>query len=149
MKPGDRRSGQALVMVTMSLIFLFAVMGLAVDLGWCYYLKARVQTAADAAATAAAVYAYNNADSCTSGCGTTYTCAGVSPPTNALQAGCLYATSDGPSNISASMIENSSTNSPSGVSGNSPYIWVKATVSTSSPVLFLYGSGFESASIAA
>ena len=143
------RSGQALIMVTLSLMFLFSVMGLAVDLGWCYYLKSRVQTAADAAATAAAVWAYNNFDTCSSGCGTTYTCAGVTPPTNSLQAGCLYATTDGPPTLSATMIENTSSSVSSGVAGNAPYIWIKATASTTSPINFLYWAGFQSATISA
>lgn len=136
-------------MITLSLMFLFSVVGLAVDLGWSYYLKSRVQTAADAAATAAAVWAYNNWDTCSSGCGTEYTCAGVTPPTNSLQAGCLYATADGPPALSATMIENLSSTVPSGVSGNNPYIWIKATASTSGPLNFLYLAGWHSATISA
>lgn len=136
-------------MASLSLFFLFGITGLAVDLGWCYYLKARVQTAADAAASAAAVFAYNNGDTCASGCGRTYTCDGTYPPTTALQAGCLYATTDGPPTLSATMIENSSTNASAGVSGNSPGIWVQATVSTTSPILFLFGTGARTASISA
>jgi len=143
------RGGQALIMVTLSLMFLFSVMGLAVDLGWCYYLKSRVQTAADAAATGAAVWAYNNFDTCSSGCGTTYTCAGVTPPTNSLQAGCLYATTDAPPTLGATMIENTSSSVSSGVTGNAPYIWIKATASISGPVNFLYLAGWHSATISA
>jgi hypothetical protein len=133
---------------TFTLLFLFAVMGLSVDLGWAYYLKTRVQTAADAAANAAAVYAKFNSDTCGNvSCGTAYTCAGVSPPTTSLQAGCLYATSDGPPAFTATLIENNT--APPGVTGVSPFMWIKATVSTTAPNLFLYGSGFQTASIAA
>ncbi len=92
------QSEQALVLTSFSLLFLFATIGLAVDLGWAYYLKLRVQTAADAAATAAAVYANTNGDVCGVGsvsCGTTYTCVGTTPPTTSLEAGCLYATHPG------------------------------------------------------
>jgi len=143
-----RRGGQALLAVTFSLIFLFAAMGLSIDLGSAYYLKTRVQTAADAAASAAAVYAKNNADTCSNiTCGVTYNCAGVTPPTNSLQAGCLYATSDAPPTFTATMIENNTT--PPGVTGNSPAMWVKATVSTSAPNFFLFGAGFHVSSIAA
>jgi hypothetical protein len=142
------RSGQAIVMVTGSLLFLFAVMGLSIDLGWAYFLKTRVQTAADAAAISAAVYALNHGESCaTVTCGTVYNCAGVTPPTTSLQAGCLYATQDGPPSMTATMIENNTT--PPGVSGNNPSLWIKATVSTTAPNLFLFGSGYTTASIAA
>lgn len=41
-------------MITVSLVAMFAVMGLAVDLGWMFYVKRTAQSAADAAALAAA-----------------------------------------------------------------------------------------------
>ena len=142
------RGGQALIMASFSLMLLFAVMGLAVDLGWAYYLKMRVQTAADAAATAAAIWANTNGDSCaTVSCGVTYTCIGTTPPTTSLQAGCLYATADGPPVFTGTMIENNT--APPGVSGNSPSLWIKATVATTSPNFFLFGSGYQVANIAA
>jgi hypothetical protein len=142
------RSGQAIIMVTSSLLFTFSVMGLAIDLGWCYFLKMRVQTAADAAAISAAVYAKNNGDACgTVSCGVTYTCAGVTPPTTSMQAGCLYATLDGPPSMTATMIENNT--APPGVTGNTPSMWIKATVSTTSPNNFLFSAGFASATITA
>jgi hypothetical protein len=143
------QKGQAVLMVTFSIIFLFACVGLTVDLGWAYYLRTRVQTAADAAASSAAVWAMNHGDSCsTVTCNSTYTCAGVTPPTNALQAGCLYATSDGPPSITATMIENDSSTSP-GVTGNTPTMWVRATATTTAANLFLFGAGFRSATISA
>src|ERR1700733_4258738 len=87
------QSGQALILGTLTLSVLFGAVGLATDLGMSYYTKSAVQTAADAATTAAAVYAYNHSDACsptgTVNCGVSYTCAGVNPPTNSLQAGCL------------------------------------------------------------
>lgn len=151
MLPGKRpQSGQALVLTSFSLLFLFATIGLAVDLGWAYYLKLRVQTAADAAATAAAIYANTNGDVCGAGsvsCGTTYTCIGTTPPTTSLQAGCLYATQDGPPGMSATMIENNT--APPGVTGNSPSMWIKATVSTSAHNFFLFGSGYRVANVSA
>ena len=147
-KHSGRRGGQALLAVSLSLIFLFAAMGLSVDLGWAYFLKTRVQTAADAAASAAAVYAKANGDNCsTISCGTTYTCAGVYPPTTSLQAGCLYTTVDSPPTFTATMVENNTT--PPGVTGNSPSMWVQANVSTSAPNLFLFGVGYKIASIQA
>ena len=127
---------------------MFGVAGLAIDLGWAYFLKARVQTAADAAASAAAVYAAGHSDSCASvSCNVAYTCIGTTPPTTSLQAGCLYATADGTPAFSATMIENNTV--PPGVTGNTPSLWIRATVSTTAPNLFLYGSGYQTASIAA
>ena len=109
-----------------------------------------MQTAADAAASAAAVYALNAGDSCmTITCGVTYTCAGVTPPTNSLQAGCLYATVDGPPVFAASLIENDGAHPPAGLTGNTPTMWVKATVTSGNNHYFLYLSGFHSSSILA
>jgi len=88
------------MVATLSLTFLFAVMGMAVDPGWDYYLRTRVRTAADAAASAAAVYAKANGYSC----GTTYTCAGTTPATTALEAGCLFGQGFQTANINARAI---------------------------------------------
>jgi Flp pilus assembly protein TadG len=49
-----RESGQALVLVTVSLVVLIAVLGLAIDMGYLRYTKRRLQTAADSAAIAGA-----------------------------------------------------------------------------------------------
>ena len=143
--------GQAAIFATLSLSLVFGSMGLAVDLGWGYFLKQRVQTAADAAATAGAVYALTHNDTCaTVSCGTALTCTGItSPPTSSLNAGCLYATADGPPVLTASMIENDSTALPSTLKGVAPTIWVKATVSSSNRNLFFGLSGFGTASITA
>jgi hypothetical protein len=134
-------------MIVFSLTFLFAAIGLVVDLGYAYYLKARVQTAADAAASAAAVYAKYNGDNCSGGtsCGTDYTCAGVSPATTSLEAGCLYVTTDGPPSFTAHMVENNT--APPGVTGNTPSLWFQATVTTTAPNFFLYGAGYQTATI--
>ena len=142
------RRGQALILASLSLTFLFATMGLAIDLGWAYYLKVQLQAAADSAASAAAVYAKNNGDTCsTVSCGAGYACAGTYPPTNSLQAGCLYATSNGTSAFTATLIENNTV--PPGVTGNTPAMWIKATVTAAAPNLFLFGAGYHTATIAA
>jgi Flp pilus assembly protein TadG len=154
-KPGcspaaDLRGGQAIVLAALTMTVLFSAMGLAMDLGWGYFLKTRVQTAADAGATAAAVYASHNADTCsTVTCGVAYTCAGTTPPTTSLQAGCLYATVDGPPVLTATMIENNAAHPPAGLSGNTPTMWVKATVTASNSNHFLFLQGFHTASILA
>jgi hypothetical protein len=141
------RVGQTLILSTCCIGVTLATVGLSVDLGWSYYLKMRLRTAAEAAALSAATWSKNNQDSCTTiACGVTYTCAGVTPPTTALQAGCLYATQDGPSSMTLSLIENNTP--PAGAPGNNPAMWVSATASTTSPNLFLFMSGFQRAAIA-
>jgi hypothetical protein len=139
-----------MVLAALTMTVMFGTLGLATDLGWDYFLKTRVQTAADAAASAAAVYASRNGDTCsTVTCGVTYTCAGTTPPTTALQSGCLYATVDGPPILTATMIENNAAHPPAGLSGNTPTMWVKATVTASNSNHFLFLQGFHTASILA
>jgi hypothetical protein len=150
------RNGQAALLITLNLALLFGVIGFAVDLGYGYLMKNKAQTAADAAAGAAAIWAMNNADSCGAGgvsCNTTYNCANppVSPPTNSLQAGCLYAKANGFVNDgtsqTVSLIENNT--APPGVPGNNPSMWIKATVAQTLHNTFSFLSGFRSGSAAA
>ncbi len=140
-----------MILGTLTLSVLFGAVGLATDLGMNYYTKSAVQTAADAATSAAAVYAYQNSDACSPtgsvNCGVSYTCAGVYPPTNSLQAGCLYATADAPSGSTVTMIENDGAHPPSGLTGNTPGMWIRATVTTSHNNSFLYLGGFHTASV--
>src|ERR1035438_1316811 len=53
------RRGQALLLVTLSLFAMCGLLGLAVDLGWSYFVKKSAQNAADAAALAAAYQTLN------------------------------------------------------------------------------------------
>ncbi len=46
-------SGQAIVMVSLALFAMFGLMGLAVDLGWSFFVQKQAQAAADGAALAA------------------------------------------------------------------------------------------------
>jgi len=97
------RHGQVLVMVTLALIMMCGMLGLAVDLGWSYYLRKAAGAATDAAALAAVIDAHNFVGSGTYTCGGAHvtcqdppqTCpSGIpSPPggTNNLDNGCLYA----------------------------------------------------------
>lgn len=50
--------GQAIVMVTVALIAMCGMIGLAVDLGWSFFVKKQAQTAADSAALGAVQEAY-------------------------------------------------------------------------------------------
>ena len=92
----NKRSGQAVIFITMSLFLIFSVMGLAVDMGFSYMKRQNLQAAADSAALAAAAFASSTGGTCTTAvpCGN-YSCANpvVTPATTALQAGCAYALS--------------------------------------------------------
>ncbi len=96
----NKHRGQALIMTTLSLIPMFGLMGLAVDLGWMEFTKKSAQTAADAAAMAAVLQYQSTTFSTTITCGV----GGVvcqaptscSPaPTSYLHSGCDYAQANG------------------------------------------------------
>ena len=97
--------GQALVMLSLSLMAMAGLMGLAVDLGWAFFVQQQAQSAADGAARAAVQEAYNyfaqTGDFSNIGttCGTVSQCETTtatcpSAPGNLL-ASCLYASRDG------------------------------------------------------
>jgi hypothetical protein len=119
------------------------VLGFAVDIGWAYFIKVRAQSAADAAAMAAASYAASGgpiscgANSVT--CAAEAPCAypNVSPATDDLTTGCLYAAANGFVNhADQKVLISGNTTAPSGISGNAPTYWVKATVSQNPHTLF-------------
>ena len=55
-----RETGQAIIMVTLALMAMFGLVGLAIDMGWSMFTRRSAQSAADSAAFAAAIYALNN-----------------------------------------------------------------------------------------
>jgi hypothetical protein len=139
----DPRRGQAGLFIVFNLTILFGVLGLAVDLGMAYFTRQQAQAAADAAAMAAATYATNGGPiTCGANgaiCGSDTTCAypNVSPATNDLQSGCLYAAANGFVNSGIQSVKlSANTTAPPGVTGNSPSYWVKATVSARPNTLF-------------
>ena len=101
--------GQALVMVTLSLIAMAGLMGLAVDLGWSYFVQKEAQAAADGAALAAAQEAVlsirakgiaPSAFTCGSVMGvycqtTPIACSSGTVSGTNLENGCLYAKTNG------------------------------------------------------
>lgn len=94
--PSKREKGQALPLVTLGLIAMCGMMGLAVDLGWSYFVKRAAQSATDAAAQAAAEQALNTVGQAgTFSCaGAQVTCQPLPVSCNAsgnLNTGCLYA----------------------------------------------------------
>jgi Flp pilus assembly protein TadG len=137
----DRRSrqrGQALVMVSVGIFFLFGLLGLVVDVGYGYYLKQVSQAAADSAATAAAAAANAAGGVCngtTVVCNSTgYTCPASPGTISNLDIGCLYAKQNGlgtTSNRSVTM-----TSGTGATGGAALSYWVKAVASANVPLGF-------------
>lgn len=145
-------------MVALSLAFVFGMMSLTVDLGWSYFRRCAAQTAADAAAQSAASWAQLNGYTCGSSgvaCGSTYTCAAseTSPPADELKAGCLYAAQNGfttggnSGRQTVSMI--AGTGTPTGSTGISTTLWVKAVVEETSPTFLGRFAGMSSTTVRA
>jgi hypothetical protein len=100
MRPRNQsKRGQALLMITLALFAMCGLIGLAVDLGWSFFVRKAAQASADAAAVAAARAAITRI-----GVGGPWSCSSgsaqcVSPPVDCpaaggfadLQAGCQYA----------------------------------------------------------
>ena len=110
-----KSGGQAIVMVSLSLIAMSGMMGLAVDLGWSFYVQREAQAAADGAALAAVQAAYKSMQNAPGGdvtawstCGNssvdcqtaarptplTAASSGNCPLTNNLKAGCAYSSTN-------------------------------------------------------
>lgn len=95
--------GQALLMVTLALTFLCGVLGLAVDVGWAYFIKKSAQAACDAAVLAAADEALQQVGQIAAfACGGRVSCQpetdcpnSTGGPANNIEAGCLYARQNG------------------------------------------------------
>jgi Flp pilus assembly protein TadG len=93
-----RQRGQALLMISISAVLIFGMLGLAVDLGWGYFVKKSARAAADAAAMAAARKAFASLGSkgpYTCGAGLdcqaiAVNCSTLAPSSN-LYNGCQYA----------------------------------------------------------
>jgi hypothetical protein len=134
-------AGQALIMVTLSLTFLFGMMGLAVDLGWSYYRRQAAQTAAEAAASAAAVATMSNGTiTCTNAvCQAATACPAnpTTPPATNIASGCLYAKANGFLNSGKQSVQIAANlTAPPAVSGVSTLYWVTATVTEQNAQLF-------------
>ena len=95
--------GQAIVMVTLVLIAMCGMMGLAVDLGWSFFVKKQAQAAADGAALAAVQEAMklNGGAAGVINCGLVdcvepiTPCSSFTTAASNLSSGCAYATSNG------------------------------------------------------
>jgi Flp pilus assembly protein TadG len=143
----QKRSGQMIIFVTLSLFVLFSVMGLAVDLGYSYYVKVSAQQAADSAAAAAIKYADTNGSTCGTNitCNSSYTCPrDLGTIDSAFKAGCAYAKQNGYA-TGVSLIANN--NTPPYASGVSASLWIQANVAQTVTHPFLFWAGFQSGSV--
>ncbi len=141
--PGER--GQALVLIVLCSIMMFAAVGLVLDTGWARFRQQAAQAAADSAALAAAQFAASTNCSltcATSGisCQSETACpSGLSSPaTTSTQAACLYAKTNGfTAGGSQNMTITANTTSPI---PNNPNVtasyWVTAKATETQTALF-------------
>jgi hypothetical protein len=142
-RKGSSQSGQTAIFFTLTLIPVFGLLGLVVDVGWSYWRREACRSAAQSAAIAAAMAA--NAKSsltCTSQvpCQSTYSAcpSSLTTPSDPIQAGCLYAQANGFTNGASSgrvsvkaAAYTGTTSIP--VSGVTPGYWISFTVSERIP----------------
>jgi Flp pilus assembly protein TadG len=164
--------GQALILVTLALIPMFAVMGLAVDLGWSFFVRKQAQAAADAAALSAVQEAVarigTSGDvsgfSCASGaagtgagaveCQPNMTACGSVTTTSNLYNGCQYAKANGfdwaASDRSVTVRSYDHTVQPD-TAPNVTLIsyWVTVRATERVPQLFAYTMGFTQSTVSA
>ncbi|MDR3699649.1 MAG: pilus assembly protein TadG-related protein [Candidatus Sulfopaludibacter sp.] len=142
-------SGQAAIIITLSLPVMLGMLGLVTEIGWAYWRQEACRTAAQAAAVAAARQAQiAGAFTTTSGIYTQSTTAScpaspTSPSTNNLMAGCLYAKANGFTNSGTQLVKYSAGTSGSPASGSTPNYWVRYIVTESNPSLFSSVLGYK------
>jgi hypothetical protein len=135
-------------MVTLSLPVTLGLLAFVVDLGWAYWRTEACKTAAQAAVMGAAMAA-KSASNLTCGLGvgcttnaTTYAdcpASPSSPPSNNIQAGCLYAQTNGftdGGNNGRQRVQYAAYTSGSPAPGTSPNYWVRFVVYEKIPALF-------------
>jgi hypothetical protein len=169
-----RQKGQAIVMVSLSLVAMCGILGLAVDLGWSYFIRRNGQAFADAAALAATEEALRlGGASATAYCGNgTIVCntpalapcpGTITTPASNLDNGCLYARGTGSgsnyygfvngANGSRTQTSNFEAGSGRLILSNGAQIdtfyWARSRVSESIPQLFSAVLGNRTALVAA
>ncbi len=145
-----RPKGQVLPMVTLSLLAMSGVLGLALDLGWMYFVKKSAQAAVDASVLAAATKVLEGVgEEGPWTCGAGMTCqeatscpASISrPPSSDIDVACLYASENGfrsGGREGRQQVVMTSGVGPAvpDVSGVKVNYWVRATVAERVPQLF-------------
>ncbi len=161
-RPNSGRSGQAVLLVTLSLVPMIGMVSLVTDAGYLYYVKNSAQAAADSAALAA-LYRFNATIS-----GSAFTCssyewichrdpgpcpAGLTSGSNPPETACMYAKQNG---FDTADPKNTVT-IQSGVTGTLPTApgvggvgyWVTVRVTRSVPLLFAAVLGNKEGAVAA
>jgi hypothetical protein len=137
----NKTRGQAAVFATMSLVVTFGLIGMVVDIGWAYWRKIALRTAAESAAVASAMAASSQTGFT---CGLTVPCPAqtacpalpTTPPSDVMQNGCLYAAKNGFRNSGRQTVTYTAVTDASPVAGVDPAYAVSFTVSESLPQLF-------------
>jgi len=162
-RPKTREGGQALIMVTIALVAMSGLIGMAVDFGWSYFMRRQAQAAADSAALAGARAAMTtiqttgaSALSCTNlSCGSQTSCGAGA--TGAWQSACDYAQQNGftqggdsgRQQVSVASGVNSPAAPPPTASNVNVRYWLTVRVSTTIPQLYSAVLGNANATIAA
>ena len=146
----QRQRGQVVVMVTLILFAMCGILGLAVDLGWSYFVKKSAMSAGDAAALASVEEVFDTMGEGPYVCGVGATCLDTptpcgspvpKPPANNIDNGCLYAQKNGftaqgndnRQNVTMQAGVGAPPTAP-GVAGD--YYWVTTRVAETIPQLF-------------
>jgi Flp pilus assembly protein TadG len=153
---GSGEAGQATIMVTLALLAMCGLIGLAVDFGWAFYVRRAAQAAADSAALAATRAALKSSqgsiDCVTLGCeASPVSCSSVSAAN--LSTACAYAERNGftpgGGNGHQSVTIQAGTGSAPTASGVSSQYWTTVRVSETVPQLFSAVMGHPLATVAA
>ncbi len=136
-------AGQATILITLSLLAMSGLMGLAVDFGWAFYIRRSAQASADSAALGATRAALQSAsvtiDCVTMGCSPTPTSCDAVVAAN-LVVGCSYAQRNGftPGGHSGhqTVTIQANTGNPATAIGVTSTYWVTVRVTETVPQLF-------------
>lgn len=142
-------TGQATVMVTAGLVFLFGILGLVVDVGYSYFLKQQTQAVADSAALAGAIMAKSSIGTCNTTvlCQSATVCPNnpTNPPLTTFDDACLYAKRNGAAQEQVTV--SAGTGSTPNNAVNIGY-WMNVTVSQNTPMTFTRVLGFNGMNVA-
>lgn len=157
-----REGGQAIIMVTLALIAMCGLLGLAVDFGWAYFVKRAAQAAADTAAIAAAeemrrMTGFTGPYPCLSGScrddSSPYNCTSsvTNSTTDNLDNACLYARDNGfvSGGRQSVKVSEGSNSAPPTLTGVTMLYWVTVRVSETVPQLFAAITGNPYATVSA
>ncbi len=126
----------------MSLVVIMGLLGFVVDFGWAYWRREACRTAAQSAASAAAIAVLDKTPpACTTPgitCQAATACAAspTSPPATNIDNGCLYAKQNGFVNAGRQSVTIEANSGAPPVPGVSPNYWVRVTISESLPQTF-------------